>query len=71
MFIGLLKTKDNQVAREHDTFEDALSSLNRRIDEHPPGSIKEALILEETEYLDDQFPDFDSCRLVASLRTCR
>ncbi len=71
MYISLFKTRDNQIVREHDTMEEALNVLNKRIDEWPPGSILRADVLEETEYLDDQFPDFDSCRLVASLRTFR
>jgi hypothetical protein len=70
MFIGLLKTKTNQIAIEHDTFESALQSLNRQIDTSTE-TVTDALILEETEYLDDQMPDFDSCRLVASLKVMR
>ena len=72
MFIGLLRTKNNKVCIEHFTFEEALQSLNRRIDDRPPGSIVEALILDdEGEDLDDQCPDFNSCKVVASLRTLR
>lgn len=71
MFIGLLKLKNNQIAIEHPTIEDAITSLNRQIDSYPPGEIKEALVLAEDEYLDDQCPDFNSCRVVASLRTMR
>lgn len=72
MFIGLLKTKNNKIAIEHSTFEEALRSLNRRIDESPPGHIVEALILDdEGDELDDQMPDFESCKVVASLKVMR
>jgi hypothetical protein len=71
MFISLLKVKGNQIAIEHDSFEGACQSLNRMIDDRPPGDVLEALVLEETEYLDDQYPDFDSCKMVASLRILR
>lgn len=72
MFIGLLKTKNNKVAIEHFTFEEALHSLSRRVDECSPGSVIEALILDdEGEDLDDQMPDFESCKVVASLRILR
>lgn len=72
MFIGLLRTKKNKVCIEHFTFDEALHSLNRQIDSHPPGSVTEALILDdEGEDLDDQCPDFESCKVVASLRTLR
>lgn len=72
MFIGVLRTKNNKIAIEHFTFEEALHSLNRRINDHPPGSITEALILDdEGDDLDDQCPDFSSCKVVASLRTLR
>lgn len=72
MFIGLLRTKNNKIAIEHFTFEEALHSLNRQIEERPPGDIVEALILDdEGDDLDDQCPDFESCKVVASLRVLR
>ena len=72
MFIGVLKTKNNKIAIEHFTFEEALQSLNRRIDDRPPGHVVEAVILDdEGEDLDDQCPDFSSCKMVASLRVLR
>lgn len=72
MFIGLLKTKNNKIAIEHFTFEEALQSLNRQIDEYPPGTITEALILDDSgKDLDDQMPDFGSCKVVASLKVMR
>jgi hypothetical protein len=66
MYIALLKTRDNQFAIEQDTLGQALNTL-RRLMEGREGTIKEALVLEETEYLDDQCPDFSSCKVVASL----
>lgn len=65
LYIGLIKTKSNSVYREFGTFEETWAWLNNT---NEPNTI-EALVLEETHYLDDQFPDFDSCRVIASVRS--
>jgi hypothetical protein len=72
MFIGLLKTVDNQIAREVDTFAEAWSFLQRN-SENCSSRIVKAVVLEETEdnYLDDQFPDFEALKEVASMRVIR
>ncbi len=70
MFIGQLKTKDNKVSAEYFTFNEALSGVNNIID-NSKEQIIEALILEGKEYLDSNFPDFESYKLIASVRTIR
>lgn len=65
MYIAMLKTTDNQIAIQCDTLSKAINTLNNLMEGKK--NIKEALVLEETKYLNDQLPDFDSCRLVASL----
>lgn len=71
MFIGLIKTRDNRIAREVDTFAEAWKFL------HQIGGVRndivKAVVLEETEdnYLDDQCPDFDSLKEVAAMRLVR
>lgn len=72
LYISLLKTKTNQVAREHDTFEEAWTFLNELADK-VKFDIVEGLILEESDdnYLDDQMPYFNSCKVIASIRTIR
>lgn len=71
MFIGLLKTRDNQIARETETFAEAWDFIYR-LGEGRRDIIK-AVVLEETEenYLDDQCPDFDSLKEVAAMRLVR
>jgi hypothetical protein len=71
MFIGLIKTFDNQIAREVDTFAEAWNFLWRMGEGRK--DIVKAVVLEETDenYLDDQFPDFDSLKEVASMRLVR
>ena len=65
----MLKTTDNQIAVERDTLGQALNTLHNLMEGRD--NVKEALVLEEVEYLDDQYPDFNSCKVVASLRTFR
>lgn len=71
MFIGLLKTQDNQIAKEVDTFGEAWDFLWRMGESRK--DIVKAVVLEETEdsYLDDQYPDFDSLKEIASMRLVR
>lgn len=69
MFIAMLKTTDNQIAIERDTLGQALNTLYNLMDGRD--NVKEALVLEEVEYLDDQYPDFNSCKVIASLRVFR
>lgn len=69
MYIAMLKTTDNQIAIERDTLGEALNTLHNLMEGRT--NVKEALVLEETEYLDDQCPDFSSCKVVASLRVFR
>jgi len=70
MYIGLIKTFDNQIARELDTFGEALDFVNRIAEGRT--DLEEILILDdEGEMLDDQCPDFRACKVVASLRTIR
>ena len=71
MFIGLLKTRDNQIAREVDTFAEAWNFLWRMGEGR--SDVVRAVVLEETEenYLDDQCPDFDSLKEVAAMRLVR
>jgi hypothetical protein len=70
MFIALLKTVDNQIAVETDTLSKALGILQSFIDKGDK-KITEACVLEEIEELDDQCPDFSSCKLIATLRTMK
>lgn len=70
MYIALLKTYDNQIAIEHESLGSALQSLHRLMEKNR-GNIKEALVLEETEYLDDQCPDFNSCKIIAIMGTVK
>lgn len=70
MFVALLKTIDNQIAIETDTLSKALGILQSFIDKGDH-KITEACVLEEVDELDDQCPDFSSCKLVATLRTVR
>lgn len=72
MFVGLVKTTDNQIAREVDTFDEAWKFLQRTA-ENCDSRIVKAVVLEETEenYLDDQCPDFDDLKEVASMRIIR
>lgn len=70
MYIGLLKTSDNQIAVEFITIDDAFHFLNNMIEKYKE-SVKQAVILEELTYLDDQRPDFSSCKEIISLRTIR
>lgn len=65
LYIGLLKTKSNSIYREFDTFEETWGWLNS----YRSPNIVEGLVLEETEYLDDQMPDFGSCKVIASMRS--
>jgi len=69
MFIAMLKTTGNQIAVERDTLGQALNTLHNLMEDR--NDVKEALVLEETEYLDDQYPDFSSCKVVASLRVIK
>jgi hypothetical protein len=69
MYIAMLKTTDNQIAVERDTLGQALNTLNNLMEGRE--NVREALVLEETEYLDDQYPDFSSCKVVASLRVIK
>lgn len=68
MFIGLFKTTNNQIAREVDTFDEAWGFLQRTA--NGCNNIVKAVVLKETKdnYLDDQFPDFNSLEEVASMR---
>ena len=72
MLISILKTKTNQMALEHVTFNDALKHLNKMMDSADYGTVLEALILQPRGYVDSKFPDFRSCcDIVASLRTIK
>lgn len=62
----MLILKNNRIAIEMETLGKALNLLNDMMDKHK-GNVCEALVLEEEEYLDDQCPDFDSCKVVASM----
>lgn len=70
MYIALLRTYNNQVAIEVESLGKAVHTLNNLMNHHK-GNVKEALILEEEDYLDDQCPDFNSCRVVASMGTIK
>jgi hypothetical protein len=69
MYIAMLKTTDNKIVIEQDSLGQALNTLHRLMEDR--NNVTEALVLEETEYLDDQYPDFSTCRLVASLRVIK
>jgi hypothetical protein len=69
MFIALLKTKHNQVAIEIDDFGEAINTLHNLMER--ADDIKKAQILETDEYLDDQCPDFNSCRVIVSMGTLK
>jgi len=66
MYIALLRTYNNQLAIEVESLGKALHTLNNLMERHK-GNVREALILEEEEYLDDQCPDFDSCKVIVSM----
>jgi hypothetical protein len=70
MFISRLKTIDSTISVEHYTFSETIKSLSQRV-YSSLSTVLEAIILEETSWLDDQFPDFSTCKLVASLRTIK
>jgi len=69
MFIALLKTDSNQIAIEVDDFGQAVDTLHNMMEN--VNNIKKAQILETNIDLDDQCPDFDSCKLVISMGTLR
>lgn len=71
MFIGLIKTTTNQIAKETETLEEAWDFLHCNT-ENCEGLVR-AVVLEETEdsYLDDQYPDFNSLKEVAAMRIVR
>lgn len=70
MYIAMLKTFNNRIAVEMESLGKAINILNSMMETHKD-EMMEALILEEEEYLDNQFPDFDSCKVIASMRIIR
>lgn len=71
MFLGVLKTRTFQVYKEVDTFSGAVSLLNNLMKSRDSASILEALILEETTNSEESHPEFNSYKLIASLRTVK
>lgn len=70
LYLSLLKTRTNKIVREHDTFGEAWTFLNDMAN-RAGNNVVEGFVLLEEGYLDDQMPDFDNCKVVASIRTVR
>lgn len=70
LYLSLLRTKTNKIVREHDTFNEAWNFLNDMANSSG-NNVVEGLVLLEEDYLDNQMPDFDSCKVIASMRIVR